>query len=306
MWSGRRLPRFHPHCSPAAEEPFTFHQALAPGGRAAGATGRNQRMPRRPRGARPCERGGGERRREAAYWRARCPARLGQAGIPGTRGRAPRLPPAPAPGAPPPLPGWRGLARAGEGSGRKLCRQLAPAGKGISITKSGSEPARPGGGSAERRELAGAALPPAAARPRPWARGPGRGRARASAPPRGLQRSGPPASPGRNSGCGCERMVRVWVSGGPSGGARVCAEACMCPSVVCRGHLQTQGDPPRSFPCPPDKASLFIPAPKCGKAAPVLKSGRPAEPPGQLSPSTMRQPHPGSRVRGRPPRGAGP
>lgn len=103
VWSGRRLLPFHPHGSQAAEEPFTFHQALAPGGRAAGAAGMNQWMPYRPRGARPCKRGGGEDAGKDAYWATHHLTRLGQARIPGA-GRG-----APNPPTPPPLPGWRGL-----------------------------------------------------------------------------------------------------------------------------------------------------------------------------------------------------
>lgn len=140
MWSGRRLLLFHPHCSRAAEEPFTFHQALAPGGRAAGATGMNQWMPYRPRGARPYKRGGGEDAGKDDYWAAHPLARLGQARIPGA-GRG-----APTP-TPPPLHGWRGLARA---PGAHCAGSWHQLGRGISITKSRSERG------AARRGLCGA------------------------------------------------------------------------------------------------------------------------------------------------------
>lgn len=68
--------------------------------------------------------------------------------------------------------------------------------------------ARPGGGSAERPGLAGAALSPAAARQGPPGPRPSEWRGSApppaSAPTWGQPGSGPPGWPEEDSGCGCE------------------------------------------------------------------------------------------------------
>lgn len=191
MWSGRRLLLFHPHGSRAAEEPFTFHQALAPGGRAAGATGMNQWMPCRPRGARPCKQGEGKTRGRLPIGRLSTRpdwARLG------SQAQGAEQPPRPAP-----TP-WLARARGAHCAGS--WHQL---GRGISITKSRSERR------AARRGLCGAprarrsravtdSSTPQAARPETLELR-GRPPSWASAPAPGLLGSQPPGSPGENSGC---------------------------------------------------------------------------------------------------------
>jgi hypothetical protein len=97
--------------SRAAKEPFTFHQALAPGGRAAQATGMNQWMPCRPQGARSCQHGvvdGVGRGVKAAYWAVTTQPGWTRLGSP-TQGKVFPVPLPPPPTALPPL--W--LARAG-------------------------------------------------------------------------------------------------------------------------------------------------------------------------------------------------
>lgn len=125
VWSGRRLLLFHPLGSRAAKEPFTFHQALAPGGRAAQATGMNQWMPCRPQGARPCKHGGGKDVGRLLIGQLTSLPRWARLK---SRAQGVVSPPAPLPASLSAPALW--LAKAGEGSGRSLCRQLAPAGKG--------------------------------------------------------------------------------------------------------------------------------------------------------------------------------
>lgn len=97
---------------------------------------------------------------------------------------SPPPPPSRAPGAPPPLPGWQGLARA---PGAHCAGSWHQLGRGISITKSRSE------SRAAQRGLYGAVTRSSAPRgpgPRPSER-PG------PALLRGLRRSRPPGSAGR-------------------------------------------------------------------------------------------------------------
>lgn len=203
MWSGRRLLLFHPHCAGAAKEPFTFHQALAPGGRAAGATGMNQWMPCRPGGARPGEHGGGEDGRMVAYWAARHPTGLGRLGIPRAGRGAPRS-------ALPPLPGWRRLARA---RGAHCAGSWHQLGKGISITKSRSERG------AARRGLCGA---PGARRSRAVTR---TGAARPATV--GVAGPAPPLAPAWTRVPAARRKQWVWVCRCQREWECVCTSACV-------------------------------------------------------------------------------
>lgn len=146
VWSGKRLLPFHPHGSRAAEEPFTFHPALAPGGGSPDDWNESVDARQVPRGAalqawgRGGRGGGGSRLGVRVGWAGggSPPNQAGPSWDP--ERRSPSTPPRHThtthTHTPPPLPGWRGLARA---RGAHCAGSWHQLGRGISITKSQSE-----------------------------------------------------------------------------------------------------------------------------------------------------------------------